>query len=99
MPGFNREGALEVRVLPQSPRDVLDDPHPEVSCLDFLLCALDLQFDLPHDQPLQVLQKQFIFDIADPTISRRQFMRAGDRRRRGRRARGTKWGRGNSRER
>jgi len=96
MSGSNREAVLEVRVLFQSLHDILDDPHPEVSRLDFLLCALDLQFHLSRDQPLQVPQKLFILDIADPAINRRQFMRAGDRRRSGRRAGGTEWGRGNS---
>ena len=94
-----RERILEVRVLPQSLHDVLDDPHTEVSGFNFVLCALDLQVHLSSDQPLQVPEKLLILDVADPSIDRWQFMGAGDRGRRGGRARGTEWGCGNRRER
>lgn len=99
MLGVQWEAVLEVRGLSQSLDDVLDDPHPDVSGLDFLLRTLDLEFDLSRDQPLEVPQKLLILDVADPAVDRREFVRAGDRRRRGRRAGGAEGGRGNRRKR
>ena len=96
--GSDRGAVLEARVPPQSFHDVLDDPHAEVCILDLLLRAFDLQVNFSCDQPPQVPEKLFIFDIGDPSIGQGQFRRAGDRRRGGSRARGAEWGRGNPRE-
>jgi len=74
MSGPNREVALVARVLPQSLHDVLDDPHPEVGLLNFLLCTLDLQIHLSRDQPPQVPQKLFVLDPTGYSVSRGQFV-------------------------
>ena len=74
MSGPNEKVVLVASVLPQPLHDVLDDPHPEVGLLDFLLCALDLQIHLSHDQPLQVPQKLFVLDSTDSSVNRGQLM-------------------------
>lgn len=47
--GIGRGMVLEARVSPKSFHDVLDDLHVEVSPLDFLLRAFDLQVHFSRD--------------------------------------------------
>ena len=69
-----------------------------MSLFDFVLRALDLEFHLSRNEPPQVPQELFVLNIGEPSINQGELRRTGDGRRRGRRARGTERGCGNTGE-